>query len=155
MVAILAAAALGIGASALMLSLWSDLRPASAEEAERAFDAAVAEAGGGPAYLEVSGGGEVLVRRDLERPRPASLRTLHLLAWEPGRARLLRIDFPFWFVRMKMSDTLNLGTLTAALARDWDSLDLSVAERDLERRGPGLVLDQRRPDGARLLLWTE
>jgi hypothetical protein len=97
----------------------------------------------------------VQVHRELESPSPVPLRTLHLVAWDPGHERLLRIDFPFWFVRLKMSRVLNLGTFTSALAHDWQSLDLKVAEEDLERRGPGLILDITSPDGALLLLWTE
>jgi len=68
---------------------------------------------------------------------------------------MVRVGFPYWFVRMKMTDSLNLGTLTSVLARDWEHLDLSVSERDLERRGPGLVLDQQTERGARIVLWTE
>jgi hypothetical protein len=60
-----------------------------------------------------------------------------------------------WFVRVKMSGGLDLGTLTSLLAGDWQHLDVSVSLRDLERRGPGLVLDHARADGARIVLWTE
>ena len=91
----------------------------------------------------------------MERPKPVALCTLHLLAWEPKGSRLLRMSFPFWFVRIKMSETFNLGTLTSALASDWEHLDLKVTEHDLQKRGPGIVLDHQRPDGARILLWTE
>jgi hypothetical protein len=77
------------------------------------------------------------------------------VAWDPGHERLLRIDFPFWFVRLKMSRALNLGTFTSVLAQDWQTLDLKVAEDDLQRRGPGLILDIASADGALLLLWTE
>jgi hypothetical protein len=65
------------------------------------------------------------------------------------------VAFPFWFVRVKMSATFNLGTLTSALARDWGHLDLRVSVQDLEKRGPGIILDHRLPDGKRLLLWSE
>lgn len=145
----------GILFSAVLFSRWSEIRTLSPEQADRAFAEALAGAGGGPPYLEISPAGAVLVRRELERPEPVKLRTLHLLAWEPDAARMLRIGFPFWFVRAKMTETLNLGTLTSALAHDWERLDLRVSERDLERLGPGLVLDQRLQDGARILLWTE
>ena len=154
--AVLAALAVaGIGVSALMFSRWSEVRAVSAEEAAAAFVAAVAEAGGGPPYLEISETGTVAVRRELERGEPVELRTLHLLAWDPDAARMVRVGFPYWFVRMKMTDSLNLGTLTSVLARDWEHIDLSVSEQDLERRGPGLVLDQRTESGARIVLWTE
>ena len=144
-----------LGLSWFTLSRWSDLRTVTAEEAERAFAETLAESGGGTPYLEISEAGTVHVHRELESEASVSLRALHLLAWEPGGGRLLRIAFPFWFVRLKMSDALNFGTMASVLAHDWKHLDLRVSEDDLERRGPGLVLDHALPDGARILLWTE
>jgi len=151
-IGILAAALLGV--SALLLSRWSDLRKATPQEAETAFAAALAGMESRSLYLEVSRDGTVHVHRELEQAVPSDLRTLHVLAWEPSTARLLRLDFPFWFVRLKMNRTLNLGTLGSVLARDWGSLDLQVSEDDLSRRGPGLVLAHALPNGARILLWT-
>lgn len=156
-------AALGLGifavfmfvSSMLVLSHWSEVRRATPQEAAREFAERLAQAGGGTAYLQVAEDGSVRVQRDQEGDAPASLRALHVLAWEPDGGRLVHVDFPFWFVRMKLSDSLNLGTFTTFLAGDWGNLDLSVTEEDLELRGPGLVLDQTRADGARILLWTE
>ncbi|MEE8586279.1 MAG: hypothetical protein V3T83_15650 [Acidobacteriota bacterium] len=62
---------------------------------------------------------------------------------------------PFWFVRLKMTESLNLGTITSALAGDWGNLDLKVSVEELERRGAGVVLNHRLEDGTRILLWTE
>lgn len=148
-------AAAGLGSSWLLLSRWSSIENPSPAGASAAFDRALDGAGGGAPYIEIGASGAVTVHRELEVPGSPPLATLHLLAWDPGLQRLLRVSFPFWFVRLKMSETLNLGTLTAALARDWGNLDLEVTEEDLQRRGPGLVLHLNRPDGGRLLLWTE
>lgn len=143
------------GLSFLVLSSWSELRTVSAEEAERSFAASLARAGGGPAYIEIGATGEVQVHRELEGPAPQDLETLQVLAWDPEGARLLAVAFPFWFVRMKMTDTLNLGTFLALLRLDWANLDLKITEEDLQRRGQGLVLDHRPQNGRRILLWTE
>lgn len=151
--AVLAAA--GLLVSWRLLSRWSSLSSAGAAEAEAVFSRELELAGPGPAYMRLTPGGEIVVSRDLERAGPAPLRVLHLVAWEPAEGRLLRIDFPFWFVKLKTGSAVNLGTLGAALAGDWRRLDLRVSPGDLERRGPGLVLDHRRPDGARLLLRTD
>jgi len=143
------------GGSAYLLSTWSRLERADARGAEKAIRETLDALGSSPPLIEIAGDGTVRVHREMESPAPAPLRTLHLLAWDPGSSRLLRVAFPFWFVRIKMSSRLDLGTLTTALAGDWGHMDLSVSEEDLRRRGPGLVLDERRGDGARLLLWTD
>lgn len=142
-------------ASWLVLSSWTTTRTATASEARVAFDLALAGTPDGPPYLEITPGGEVRVHRELERAEPVELHVLHLLAFEPDRERLTQVDVPFWFVRMKLSQTVGLGTLVAGLLRDWDDLDLGIDEDDLERRGPGRILDHTRPSGPRVVLWTE
>lgn len=145
-----------VGASGLfVLSRWTELTTVTPEVARDVFVLARTRAGGDLAYLEIAVDGSVRIHRELEGEEPSDLSTLHVVAWEPTGERLLTIAFPFWFVRLKMSKTLNLGTLTTVFAGDWKNLDLRVSEDDLERRGPGLVLDQTRADGARILLWTE
>ncbi len=148
-------AATMLGLSALLFSRWSELRSVTPRDADSAFAGAMTEMENRSPYLEISEAGTVHVHRELERAAPADLRTLHVLAWEPRTARLLRLDFPFWFVRLKMNQTLNLGTLASVLTRDWGNLDLQVTEDDLARRGPGLVLAHTLSNGARILLWTE
>ncbi len=144
-----------VGASAFFMFRWSSWERADFSEAEIAFAEARALSGGGTPYLTVSPDHEVQVHRELEGPAPVPLHALHLVAWDPGHERLLRVDYPFWFVRLKLSRAFNLGTLTSAFAQDWQHLDLKVAEDDLQRRGPGLILDVESTDGAHLLLWTE
>ena len=144
-----------VGLSALLLSRWSELRSATPQDAESAFAGALAGILSPSPYLEIAEDGTVQVHREMESSAPVDLRTLHVLAWEPRAAELLRLDLPFWFVRLKMNRALNLGTLASVLARDWGNLDLRVTEDDLARRGPGLVLAHALPNGARILLWTE
>lgn len=153
-IVLLILAAAGIVVSTLMLASWSEVDTVDAADAAAAFARARAEAGDGTPYLSVDDDGVVRVQRDQERDERAELDALHLLAWEPESGRLVRVEFPYWFVRVKLSESLNLGTITTALAGDWSHLDLSVTEEDLERRGPALVLDEENVDGARILLWT-
>jgi hypothetical protein len=143
------------GLSFLVFSSWSELRSVTPEEAERSFAAGLAAAGGEPAYIEIDTGGAARVRRELEGEEAQDLETMHVLAWDPQGSRLLVVAFPFWFVRLKMSDTFNLGTLLALLHLDWTNLDLKVTEEDLRRRGKGLILDFRLENGRRILLWNE
>lgn len=152
---ILIAGAAGLGLFGIMLSTWSEVETATGVDAEQAFNEALVEAGKSEPYLEISAEGTVQVHRELEGDAPVSLESLVVLAWEPDGERLVRIEFPYWFVRMKMTDSLNLGTLISVLAKDWRNLDLSVGEEELELRGPGLLLDHTRQDGARILLFTK
>ena len=148
------AALAGISLSAVLFNRWSEVSSVDESAAERAFARERKAAGGGPAYVEISPSGQVSVRTELELDTPIRLTTLHLLAWQPQARNLLRIAFPMWFVRVKMSRAINLGTLTSVLTGDWGQINLTVSVEELERRGPGVVLDHRLSGGGRILLWT-
>ncbi len=149
-----ALAAAGILSAVTMFSRWSEVRTLSSAEADREFTTVLARSGGGIPYVEITPGGEVIVHREQEKGEATPLGTLHLLAWEPAGGRLVRIGFPFWFVRLKMTDTINLGTLTTVLTEDWKNLNLKISVEDLERRGPAVIIDHTLDEGGRILLWT-
>ena len=147
---VLAAAAM----SYLFLVRWTDVTDALPTEAERIFAAAIVEAGGGPPYIEIADDGTVHVHRDQESNELGDFDTLTLLAWTPAEEKILRLDYPRWFVRLKTASSVNLGTMIAAMRKDWGHLDLSVSFNDLRRRGPALLLDHQIENGARIVLWT-
>jgi hypothetical protein len=145
-------------ASWIRLASWRShdtATPAGARAAHDGARAAAGATGDAAPYLEITPAGEVVVHRAQEQDEPVTLATLHVLAWQPSAQRLVRVDFPWWFVRLKLSRTVGLGTMVAAVAGDWEGLDLGVSEDELERRGPALLLDHARADGARIVLWTE
>ena len=140
--------------SFMFFGQWTHVTDAVPSAAERILTAAVVEAGGGPAYIEIAADGTVIVHRDQEGQAPGSFSTLTLLVWTPGEEKILRLDYPHWFVRLKTSTSFNLGTMITALRKDWGHLDLSVSYADLVRRGPALLLDHQLENGSRIVLWT-
>ena len=81
---------------------------------------------------------------DAGRLAPAALHALHVLAYDRDDGKLLHADIPFWILRFRsrLSFLPEMGSLTAG---------------DLERHGPGLVLDagQTGPRGGQVLVWTD
>lgn len=78
------------------------------------------------------------------------LTTLHVLVFDPGDSRLKRVTLPFWVLRMSPA--------TAELQIDDDTLRLRgerVTIADVEKAGPGLLVDHVDREGRRLLVWTE
>ena len=140
--------------SYLFLFRWTDVTDALPPEAERVFTAAIIEAGGGTPYIEIGDDGIVTVHRDQEGSESKRFNTLTLLAWSSVDGKILRLDYPHWFVRLKTSTSFNLGTMITALRKDWGHLDLSVSYADLVRRGPALLLDHQLENGSRIVLWT-
>ena len=115
------------------------------------FEAVLATLGSERPLLNVDGQGRLT-----RNPRPAPavdaepLSKLHVLAYFAGEERLLGVAVPFWFVQLKgpAAQFLLDGT-------GFDLEQLGVTPDELAAHGPGLVLDERRGRGDRLVVWTE
>jgi hypothetical protein len=82
------------------------------------------------------------------------LQAMHILAFDPRAGRVVRVSIPFWLLRMAPGKHLNLGGNGQGF--DFDTERMHVTVDDLERAGPGLLLDGISPrDSARVLIWAE
>ena len=144
----------GVVMSYLFLSRWTNVIQIEPTEVDEVFAAAVLEAGGGAPFIEIADSGVVIVHREQEENSPIVFETLTLLVWAPNDEKVLRVDCPRWFVRLKTASSFNLGTIISIWRKDWGHLDLNITYNDLVERGPALILDHRVKTGARILLWT-
>lgn len=131
---------------------WAQIVDAERAAADLEFAAAIEAAGGGEPYIEILPVGGAVIHREFEPAEPERFGSLTLMAWAPGDEKLLRVDYPHWFVYLKTSTSWNLGTAISLFRRDWEHVDLSVRYGDLRKRGPGLVVDHRLQSGARVVL---
>lgn len=144
---------IGLVVSTSLFLAMTDWQTLTAEEAAVRLDAALAATGGTEPYLELLPGDEISLRHDLEPPDPAPLGSLHLLAWIPDRSKMISVRVPAWFLRLKSGASFGLDALAADLSEDFGGRRVIRLE-DLQRRGPGLLLDLRLDGGRRLLLWS-
>jgi hypothetical protein len=84
-----------------------------------------------------------------EAPR-TSLTTLHVLAWDADDEKLARFEIPFWLLRLKETP-IRFG----AYARGLDELKIALTAAEIERYGPGIIVDISREGRDRALLWVE
>lgn len=79
------------------------------------------------------------------------IESLNVLSYDPREQRVFEVRLPFWLVR--------LGGAKAQIATDNDAFrDLRgtrLSVGDIERAGPGLLLDREEDDGRHVLIWTE
>src|SRR5918993_3393789 len=83
-----------------------------------------------------------------DAPR-TSLTTMHVLAWDPEDEELARFELPFWLIRLKESP-IRFGTFATGL----DELRIHMTAADIERYGPGIIIDITR-DGKDVLVWVD
>ena len=100
--------------------------------------------------IELRPGDTPVVHRSPRTGAPSvQLQTLYALAYDARAHKLVRFNVPFWLLRLAPSRRLSIFG-GEDFAPDADRLTLD----DLERRGPGLVLDAMQ-HGSQVLVWTE
>ena len=82
--------------------------------------------------------------------KPVSLSTLHVLVWDADDEKMARIDLPFWLIRLK-SIPLEFGGKATGLRE----IGITLSAAEIERYGPGIVVDVEMGSGERALIWAE
>ena len=108
---------------------------------------------GQQALIELRGESEAPMIHRRANAGNDSPQTLRVLAFDPRTGKLVRVTFPFWLLRLAPSKRITLRDGLRISLED-DRLDLTL--RDLDRAGPGLILDARSlRGGTQALVWAE
>ena len=136
--------------TAYWLSNRLEIVATQAPDAAKSFDEVRAKFPGQQPLLEFQDGGPRAVTNQPATASAVKLTTLHILAFAADESRLVRVDVPFWLLRMKS------GPIAfSSYASGFDDERVRLRVEDIERRGPGIVLDvNERPEG-RVLIWAE
>jgi hypothetical protein len=141
-----------VGGSAYFI--YSHVRKAPAEEAQAddRFARARERMANQQPLLEISDRDEVVVHPAAEAPAGGTVETLRAMIYDPREGRIVDVDIPFWLLRIMPSGRFSFMDRNGI---DFDTDRIRVTVEDLEKRGPGLVLDHRDRRGAQVLVWTE
>jgi hypothetical protein len=119
--------------------------------AKSAFDAALARFPGQQPLIQMQDGRPQLVpERASQAATTKPLTTLHVLAYDSDEERTVNFSLPFWLLRMK-SGPIRIS----AYQQGWDDRGVSFRIEDLEKHGPGIIVDASRPGEGRVLIWAE
>jgi len=83
-------------------------------------------------------------------PSSASLETLHVMVWDDDDARLTSFSIPFWLLRLK-STPIELSSYSSGM----DDNGVDLRPEDIEKYGPGIILDTSSRSGERVMLWAQ
>jgi hypothetical protein len=75
---------------------------------------------------------------------------LHVMAFDPHDGRIVRVDIPFWLLRLKLR-----GSAIDFNGNRMELEDLKLTVEDLERYGPALVVDHHAQTGQHVLVWSQ
>jgi hypothetical protein len=152
-VAVLAVSA--VGGTAYFIYRHVHTQETPPENAEQQFQQARARFAGQQPLIELRKGTDepIFHREVIPKTMPAAkLETLRVLAYDRHANKLVNVSIPMWLIRLAPSDKF---TFMRDHGIDFDSDSVHMTLDDLERRGPGLLLDQADRRGSPVLVWTE
>jgi hypothetical protein len=124
-----------------------DIRQTSATMAASDFDTVLHRYAGQKPLIELDDRGN-FVHANTDRPngtqRPESL---NIMAFNPRDDKVVRMEVPFWLLRLKHGTRFGVS--------DLDLVKLRLTVEDLERYGPTLIVDHQDSEGARVVVWSE
>ena len=141
-----------VGGAFFYMSRHIQTKSATASTASTEFASVKAEFPGQRPLIELDRHGKFL-RANMDGPTRANTITpdqLYVMAFDPSDGRIVRFNIPFWILRMKAANaTIDLN------GNRMDLEDLRLTVRDLERKGPSLIVDHQAGDGERVLVWSK
>jgi flagellar basal body-associated protein FliL len=78
------------------------------------------------------------------------LTTLHIIAFDDNENQMVRVDVPFWLLRLK-SGPISFNSY----ASGFDDRKVKLSVEDIEKHGPGIVVDYSERNEGRVLIWAE
>jgi hypothetical protein len=148
------AGAIFVGAIVFTVVRHLEIRPVSTESAGQECDRLRDRFAGQIPLVELDRDNPSSVRfnHPVEQQAPGKISALHVFAWSPRDGRIVRLDLPIWLLRLQgHSDNMHWRWGGG----DYGFERVPITVEDLERRGPGLILDFEGRHGERVLLWTE
>lgn len=152
-VAVLAVAA--VGGTVFFFYRHINARFVPPDAADTEFAQARARFAGQQPLIEIRHDDEPIIHKELLKMSAAGdkpLESLRVLAYDTHATKLVRVSIPFWLLRLAPSRHLSFLNDNGI---DFDSDRVHLTLEDLERRGPGLLLDQADRRGSQVLVWTE
>jgi hypothetical protein len=89
---------------------------------------------------------------------PARLHSFHTVIFDTrGDQRMVRITVPYRVGRLfgRSAGFRWLGELTFLDDTEFDPEPIQLALDQIERHGPGLIVDYRRPSGGQFIAWVD
>lgn len=140
----------GITFTALWFRQNMNITAVSETSAASEFEAVRAKFAGQQPLFEVRDGRPQLVEERRGKNSTAQLTTMHIMAWDSDEGQLVRFSLPFWLLRLK-SGPIRIGSY----ANGWDDSQVRFTMEDLERSGPGLIIDATQRREGRVIVWVE
>jgi uncharacterized protein YneF (UPF0154 family) len=143
-----------VGGTAYFISRHVRTQFTAEPNAAEQFAQARARFAGQKPLIEIRRDDEPVMHRELAAGSSSTVKlsSLRVLAYDTRAQKLVRVSIPFWLLRLAPT---NKFSVLGDNGIDLDSDRVHLTLDDLERRGPGLILDQADRRGSQVIVWTE
>ena len=84
---------------------------------------------------------------------PVSLTSLHVTVYDPSKDKLVEMTIPF--CPCGCPEGGNMQVNGEEVLNHLSTPSGKLTAKDIEALGPGLLVDETRPDGTRVIIWSE
>lgn len=150
-----------IGGGIYMFQQHVQTESASTQDVQHEFEQARQRFSGQQPLVEVqkgdNDGRQVVVHKPVETAeRKTNLQSIRVLAYDPREGRVVRVNVPVWLARMAMSERAGSGRRRISVNGEDIEFDAgNLTFEDVERHGPGLIVDTGDAQGGQVLVWAE
>ena len=131
------------------------------QDAQQEFDRQRIRFAGQQPLVQVGKTGElddkvVVHRPSATAPRHTDMQAIRVMTYDERNGQLVNIDVPLWLARWALKDRGDKGRGRVSFGDrsvEFEAGDLTFA--DIERHGPGLIVDATDTRGAQVLVWAE
>lgn len=145
---------LGVGCVVLTVSWFRqnlDITETSQEAAMKELDAIRSRFPNQQPLIQlVDGRPQYVTERASQSASQTRLTSLHVSAFDQDEGNLVRFTLPFWLLRMK-SGPIRIS----AYQQGWDDRGVSFNVEDIEKHGPGIIVDITQGREGRVVIWAE
>jgi len=120
------------------------------EGAEAQFEGARKRLAGRSALIELREGGDPIIHRPPSGAKAPPITVVRALIYDPDDRKIVNFSLPVWLLRMAPE-----GKLSFLDDEHFDQNRVRFSFADIERHGPGLILDGTDDHGAQILIWSE
>lgn len=145
---------LGVGCVVLTVSWFRQnlsVAETTSEAAERQMNAVRERFPGQQPLIQlIDGKPQYVADRTAQTAPSTQLTSLHVMAFDDDEGNLVTFSLPFWLLRLK-SGPIRIS----AYQQGWDDRGVSFRIEDLEKHGPGIIVDVTEPNQGRVVMWAE
>lgn len=103
-----------------------------------------------PLIQLVDGRPQYAAARASQSTTSVTLSSIHVMAFDREEGQTVTFSLPFWLLRMK-SGPIRIS----AYQQGWDDRGVSFRVEDIEKHGPGIIVDVTEPNEGRVLIWAQ